>query len=160
MKTKKNIYILLAVVLFVWGAVLYQVFSFTNSDEISVSNNPEFVIKPLKIKERQTFTINVNYRDPFLGKMYTPQTVSNVKASTKTKKQPKSQENLVWPSILYKGMISDVKNKNKIFILIIDGQYHYMKIGDTENEIFLKEGNKESVYIKYKGNLNLIMLED
>lgn len=160
MKTKKNIYILLAVVLLVWGAVLYQVFSFTNSDEIPVSNNPEFVIKPLKIKEKQTFTININYRDPFLGKMYTPRTVSNVKASTKIKKQPKSQENLVWPSILYKGMISDVKNKNKIFMLIIDGQYHYMKIGDTENEIFLKEGSKESVYIKYKGNLNLIMLED
>lgn len=160
MKTKKNIYILLAVVLFVWGAVLYQVFSFTNSDEILVSNNPEFVMKPLKIKERQTFTINVNYRDPFLGKIYVSQTVSNVKASTKIKKQPKSQENLVWPSILYKGMISDVKNKNKIFMLIIDGQYHYMKIGGTENEIFLKEGNKESVYIKYKGNLNLIMLED
>lgn len=160
MKNKKNIYILLAVVLFVWGAVLYQVFSFTNSNEIPVSNNPEFIIKPLKIKERQTFTININYRDPFLGKMYAPQTVSNVKASTKIKKQPKSQENLVWPSILYKGMISDVKNKSKIFMLIINSQYHYMKIGDTENEIFLKEGNKESVYIKYKGNLNLIMLED
>ncbi len=160
MKNKKNIYILLAVVLFVWGAVVYQFFSFTNADEIPVSNNPEFVIKPLKIKERQAFTINVNYRDPFLGKMYAPQTVLNVKTSTKIKKQPKSQENLVWPSILYKGIVSDAKNKNKIFMLIIDGQYHYMKIGDTENEIFLKEGNKESVYIKYKGNLNLIMLED
>ena len=35
-----------------------------------------------------------------------------------------------------------------------------MKIGDTENEIFLKSGDKESIYVKYKGELNLIMLQD
>lgn len=159
MKNKKNIYILLSVVLFVWGAVLYQVFSFTNTDEIVSSANPEFIIKPLKIKKRQTFAINVNYRDPFLGKMYAPQTASKVKSST-VKKAVKIQEPLVWPLILYKGMISDTKDKNKIFMLVIDGHNTYMRIGDTENEIFLKNGDKESVYVKYKGNLNLIMLQD
>lgn len=159
MKNKKNIYILLSVVLFVWGAVLYQVFSFTNTDEIVSSANPEFIIKPLKIKKRQYFAINVNYRDPFLGKMYTPQTASKVRSST-VKKAVKIQEPIVWPVILYKGMISDIKDKNKIFMLVIDGHNTYMRIGDTENEIFLKNGDKESVYVKYKGNLNLIMLQD
>ncbi|MNY83789.1 hypothetical protein D3C86_2268040 [compost metagenome] len=57
-------------------------------------------------------------------------------------------------------MVSDNKEKKKIFILIIDGKNCYMKVGDTQNEIFLKEGDKESVYIKYKGNLNLIILGD
>jgi hypothetical protein len=161
MKNKKNIYILLPVVLFVWGAVLYQIFSFTTTDLDVTANNPEFTIKPLKIKERQSFTINVNYRDPFLGKMYAPQTVSKVKSgSSSVKKAPKIQEALVWPVVLYKGMISDSKTKNRIFMLVIDGQNHYMKIGETQNEIFLKEGDKESVYLKYKGNLNLIMLQD
>jgi len=161
MKNKKNIYILLPVVLFVWGSVLYQLFSFTNTDEISPAEKSEFIIKPLKIKERQTFAINVNYRDPFLGKMYAPQKASGIKTkSSKVNKQPKPKETLVWPTILYKGMISDVKEKKKVFILIIDGKYHYMNIGDTENDIFLKDGDKESVYIKYKGNLNLIMLGD
>ena len=161
MKNKKNIYILLPVVLFVWGSVLYQLFSFTNTDEISPAEKSEFIIKPLKIKERQTFAINVNYRDPFLGKMYAPQKVSGIKIkSSKVNKPPKPKETLVWPTVLYKGMISDVKEKKKVFILIIDWKYHYMNIGDTENDIFLKDGDKESVYIKYKGNLNLIMLGD
>jgi hypothetical protein len=161
MKNKKNIYILLPLVLFVWGAVLYQVFSFTNHDEIISSNNPEFIIKPLKIKEREAFVINVNYRDPFLGKMYAPETDSKLKATaSKTKKAPAVKEPLVWPVILYKGLISDTKDKNKIFMLIIDGHNHYMKIGDTDNEIYLKSGDKESIYVKYKGNLNIIMLQD
>jgi hypothetical protein len=148
-------------VLFVWSAVLYQVFSFTNNDEIISANDPEFIIKPLKVKQRQSFVIDVNYRDPFLGKMYLAQTISKVKTEKSTiKKTPNVQETLVWPVILYKGMISDTKDKAKIFMIIIDGQNHYMKIGDTENEIYLKSGDKESVYVKYKGNLNLIMIQD
>ncbi|SHM96918.1 hypothetical protein [Flavobacterium chilense] len=160
MKNKKNIYILLPIVLFVWGAVLFQLFSFTSSDETIIENNPEFTIKPLKINKRQSFTIDVNYRDPFLGKMYAANTVQTTTNTTKTTKVTKPKETLVWPTILYKGLISDTKDKNKIFMLIIDNKNYYMKIGDTENEIFLKSGDKESVYVKYKGNLNLIMLQD
>lgn len=161
MKNKKNIYILLPIVLLVWGAVLYQVFSLVNTDEIISKEKNEYSIKSLKIQERKTITIDVNYRDPFLGKMYIPKKNSDVKTkSSKVNKIAKPKETLVWPVILYKGMISDTKDKKKIFILIIDGKNHFMKIGDTQEEIFLKSGDKESVYIKYKSNLNLIMLQD
>lgn len=161
MKNKKNIYILLPIVLFVWGAVLFQLFSFTNSDEIGVANNSELTIKPLKLNKRQSFTIDIHYRDPFLGKMYAANTDAKAKINgAKTPKAAKPKEALVWPTILYKGLISDTKDKNKIFMLIIDNKNYYMKIGDTENEVFLKSGDKESVYVKYKGNLNLIMLQD
>lgn len=161
MKNKKNIYILLPLVLFVWGAVLFQVFSFAKSDEIIPLTNSEFKIKPLKINKRESFAIDINYRDPFLGKMYVAQTVTKAKTNiSKSTKEPKPKETLVWPTIVYKGMISDTKEKTKIFMLIIDNKNYYMKIGDTENEIFLKTGDKESVYVKYKGNLNLIMLQD
>lgn len=160
MKNKKNIYILLPIVLFVWGAVLFQLFSFTNSDEIVVDNNPELILKPIKFNKRQSFTIDVNYRDPFLGKMYAANNAPIKRNTSKTVNTTKPKETLVWPIILYKGLISDTKEKNKIFMLIIDNKNYYMKIGDTENEVFLKSGDKESVYVKYKGNLNLIMLED
>jgi hypothetical protein len=161
MKNKKNIYILLPIVLLVWGAVLYQVFSLVNTDEIISKEKKEYSITPLKIQERKTFTIDINYRDPFLGKMYTPKKISGLKTKPSiTKKIAKPKESLVWPTILYKGMISDTKDKKKIFILIIDGKNHFMNIGDTADDIFLKSGDKESVYVKYKGNLNLIMLQD
>ncbi|URC11274.1 hypothetical protein [Flavobacterium sp. B183] len=161
MKNKKNIYILLPIVLMVWGAVLFQLFSFTNSDEIIIDNTPELMIKPLKLNKRQSFTIDVNYRDPFLGKMYAENTTPKAKPSgVRSSKVIKPKEALVWPVILYKGLISDNKEKNKVFVLIIDKKNYFMKIGDTENEIFLKSGDKESIYVKYKGELNLIMLQD
>lgn len=161
MKNKKNIYILLPIVLVVWGAVLFQFFSFTNSDEAVPAGNTEFSFKPLKINKRESFAINVNYRDPFLGKMYAPQTASKTKTvHPKAIKAVKESEVLVWPKIIYEGLITDSKGKNKIFVLVINNKNYFMKIGDTENEIFLKDGDKESVYVKYKGNLNIIMIQD
>lgn len=159
MKNKKNIYILLPIVLLIWGIVIFQFFSFTTSDDAADNKPTELNIKPLKITKRDTFSINVNYRDPFLGKMYVPN--SKIKNTNATiKKQPKKENTIVWPIIKYKGLISDTKDKTKIFILIISGQNYYMKIGDTANEVFLKSGDKESVYVKYKGDLNLIMIAE
>lgn len=161
MKNKKSIYILLPVVLLVWGVVIFQFFSFTTPDVVLENAVPELNIKPFKLKERSTFSVDVNYRDPFLGKVYTAKEVSNVKKSViKVKKMPKPEETIVWPTISYKGLISDVKGKNKTFMIVISGKNHFMKVGETENEIFLKDGDKESIYVKYKGNLNIIMLAE
>ena len=160
MKNKKSIYILLPIVLLIWGMLIYQFFSFL-APEDSLGNAPmEFNIKPFKLKERTPFTINVAYRDPFLGKMYAQPVTNTKKRVVGVKKQPKPEETLVWPTIHYKGMISDVKKKHTLFMMVIDNQNFYMKKGDTENEVFLKDGDKESVYVKYKGNLNLIMLAE
>jgi hypothetical protein len=140
--------------------LIYQFFSYSTSDETLENTSTEFNVKPFKLKERTTFTVNVAYRDPFLGKMYVTPTSNLKKSSSKTKKVPKTVETIVWPPVLYKGMISDAKEKNKVFIMTIAGHDYFMKKGDTENEIFLRDGDKESVYVKYKGNLNLIMLAE
>lgn len=161
MKNKKTIYILLPVVLLVWGKVVYQFFSFANSDKILENTPIDLYIKPFKIKERDTFSINVNYRDPFLGKMFvTELSVDSKKKTTKIKKVSKQENLIIWPSIIYKGIVADTKNNIKIYMLIIGGKTCLMKKGETENEVFLKDGDNESIYVKYKGNLNLIMLAE
>lgn len=161
MKNKKNIYILLPLVLIVWGAVLFQFLSFTNGEEIVDTNNPELVLKPLKFNKRQSFTIDVNYRDPFLGKMFVENTgIKTIGTGKKTAKSKSPKEELIWPTILYKGLISDTKDKTKIFVLIINNKNYYMKVGDTEEDVFLKSGDNEAIYLRYKGNLNIIMLQD
>lgn len=162
MKNKKTIYVLLPIVLLIWGAVMYQFFYFSTAEELQTTTSNEFILKPIDIKERDTVVINVKYRDPFLGKMYAEKGNETIakKKTTKFKKAPKIVEPIVWPTIVYKGIVSDTKEKNKVFMLIINGQTFLMRKGETENEIFLKEGDRESVYVKYKGNLNLILLQE
>jgi hypothetical protein len=159
MKNKKNIYILLPVVLLIWGIVIFQFFSFCTPEEVVTSTSAEFAVKPFKLKERTPFVINVNYRDPFLGKTYSTQ-VEVISKKNVVKKVPRSEETIVWPTIQYKGMISDPKGKNKKFLLVISDKNYFMKSGDIQNEIFLKDGDKESIYVAYKGNLNLILLDN
>lgn len=159
MKNKKSIYILLPVVLFIWGTVMYQFFSFSGIDQKTITESNDFKIKPLQLKERDTFSINVNYRDPFLGKVNSSVSISK-KNTHKIKKEPKIEEPLVWPTILYKGIVSDTKEKITIYMLIINGKTCLMKKGETENEVFLKDGDRESIYVKYKENLNLIMIAE
>ncbi len=161
MKNKKSIYILLPLVLLIWGIVVFQVFSFSTPDKAILNKAADFDIKPFKIKKRVPFYIDVNYRDPFLGKVYgAPKATDSGKMHKAVKKQSKPVANIVWPSIQYKGMFSDSKNKNKKFMLVIAGKNYFMKEGDIQEEILLKNGDKESIYVVYKGNLNLILLDN
>jgi hypothetical protein len=154
MKKKKNTYLLLALVLLIWGVLIYRVVSYTNP-ELPQSNAPEnFTLRPLEVKEKETFSIDVNYRDPFLGKMYAPA------APTKPRQKQKVIVQVEWPSVIYKGIVSDSKDKKKVFLLIVNGRPQMMKEKETVDGILLKSGNRQSVTVKYKGDLTTIMIQE
>lgn len=156
MKNKKSIYILLPIVLFIWGAVIYQFFSFSDTEILDNETN-KIAIKPFIIKPKDTFSIKVNSRDPFLGKITDDSQKSKVV-------KPKSKavivkEELVWPQIQYKGIVSDNKEKVKVFMVIINGKTYFMRKGDVENDVKLKEGNREIIYAVYKGDLKVVFIQ-
>lgn len=155
MKNKKTTYILLVVVLFVWAMVIYQFFSFSGSSEPITENHTALNIKPIQAPKRDTFSINVNYRDPFLGKMYNPH---NKLKKRNTPSKPK--EPVVLPPIIYKGLVSDSDDKRKVFMVIIKGKTFFMKEKDTEEEILLLKGNREFIEVKYKGKKNKILIQE
>lgn len=159
MKSKKSIYILLPIVLIIWGMIIYQFFSYTNSQVIEVQEElPLFV--NIDYKEPDTTALNINHRDPFTGKLENANrnaSSSNVKAINQPKTQILSTPE-VQTQIEYKGIVSDVANKKKVFMVIIDDQTFLMKQGDKENEVELINGNRESITIKHKGKKKNILL--
>ncbi|GGB73388.1 hypothetical protein GCM10007424_11620 [Flavobacterium suaedae] len=157
MKNKKTTYILLVVVLFVWAMVIYQFFSFSGGSEPIVENHTTLNIKPIQAPKRDTFSINVNYRDPFLGKMYNPH---NKKATRKQNTSNKPKETIVWPSVIYKGLVSDSDDKRKVFMVMIKGKTFFMREKDTEEEVKLLKGNREFIEVKYKGKKNKILIQE
>jgi hypothetical protein len=160
MKNKRAIYILLPVVLGIWGLVIYEFVSFGSAEEIIPESPSHWAVQPHTYKEPQKIIIETNYRDPFLGTIDVPAGPVTQPKKQKKPTKVKAVPELVWPAIQFKGVISDVKEKKKTFLLIINGKNCFMSIGDTANGIFLKSGDKESVYVKYQGELNLIMLAD
>lgn len=153
MKNKKKTYILLVVVLIIWGLLIYKFFSFASEDVTSKNLDMELSVKALAVTKRDTFSIDVNYRDPFLGKMYMAD-----KSVALLKRKVKIKEPVVWPAVIYKGLVSDTKDKKKVFMVIISGRTYLMKEKEIEQEVTLKKGDRESIDIKYKGeNYNILI---
>lgn len=156
MKNRKSIYILLPIVLLVWGAVIYQFFSFTDNESRD-SISPNVAIKPFLIKPRDTSEIIINNRDPFLGKITDNSTIPKIKK--KISKAVIIKEEVNWPQVQYKGIVSDNKEKIKVYMIIINGKTHLMKKGDEEDGVKLKDGNRETIYAIYEEDLKVILIQ-
>lgn len=81
-KKRKTIYIMLPVIIVVWGYVLFQFFSFFSSSPNYAEEKPDSPINIDKV-EIDTFSIIANYRDPFLDKRYS----TPIKTQRKEKKR-------------------------------------------------------------------------
>ena len=99
MKKEKKTYLLLAVVLVIWGVLAFQIFKAVNPSEEVV---PVFTTTQktnlIKLEKRDTFSIVANYRDPFLGTL--------PKSSIPKKKKRQSKKEVVpEKDIRYTGFI-------------------------------------------------------
>jgi hypothetical protein len=154
MKRRKSIYILLPIVIFIWATVLYQLFSYTAATPVVVENREILHEKVSGLKPIDTSLLNVNYRDPFLGKVY--RITAPIKHTLRSK--PKEPP-IVWPLIIYKGMVSDERGSNGVFMLIIDGKTMLMKKGSSEKGVVILEGNRQSVTLGFSNKRNIIYLK-
>ncbi|MEW7291275.1 hypothetical protein [Aquimarina sp. 2304DJ70-9] len=147
LKGKKALYVLLPVVAFIWGAIIFQVIGAFSDEDPEITKAAEVNVAPVEVKERDKFSIGAIERDPFLGTAYKPKKKVIV-SKPKIKKPP-----LVWPSITYKGVVSGQGNANAIYLIQIDGADQLMKARQTISEVTLVKGKSSSVRMKYKGKI-------
>ncbi|WP_299181237.1 hypothetical protein [uncultured Aquimarina sp.] len=147
LKGKKGLYILLPLVVFIWGAIIFQVVDAFSDEDPVVSDITKISFATIETKEREKFPISDVDRDPFLGTMYHPQKITPKRVKTKNKKQE-----TVWPSIRYKGLVSAQNNSSAIFLVEINGSDQLMKIKDSFSEVQLVKGSSSAIKLKYKGS--------
>ena len=154
---KKQTYILLIIVLVIWGLVFYQFFSYSEPNEITIE---DISTKEISYKLPDTFSIDVNYRDPFSGEdyffeeetEYEEENIEPIPNNTIIEKpviQEVKPEELI--NVVYKGLVSDLPNKKKVFMININNKSYIMQPGDIENDVKLLSGNPKSITIKLKG---------
>ena len=146
MKKNHKTYLLVSLVLIVWGILGFKVvnsISPSTNVKLSTASSEKFV--PKAIKERDTFSILADYRDPFLGTMPKKKVLGKPKiVRPKKKKAPEKQ-------IAYTGFITESTSGNKIFFVSIENRQYMMSIGDIQNEVKLIAGSKEVVKVRYSG---------
>lgn len=151
MKKKQKTYVLLAIVLGIWGVILYQFMgAFNPPSETVVQNNSDEIFIPKEIKERELFALNLDYRDPFLGTAVSPKK----RAVKSAPKIPKAE--VPKKSIQFTGFIEQKNSKQKIFFVTIEGQQKMMKVNDSFQEVKLLKGSKTSIRVRYNGKTETI----
>lgn len=136
-------YALLALVLIIWGIIGFKVIG-----ALSPEPQPEIVVKQtLKDfkfeKERDTFGLIADYRDPFLGTL-PPRKKKTTKESVVKKEVPKK-------NIVYSGLVSQTGSGNTLYFVSIDGRQYTVSKNEEVDNVRLLRGNEESIKVRYNG---------
>jgi hypothetical protein len=146
-KHKTKTYILIVLVLGIWGIIGYKIMSAANPTTPKVGPNTFGVSFNPKLKtEQDTFSIQVAQRDPFLGTLLTKKKTKQKKTLKKPKAAP-----FVWVPIIYHGNIAKQDHKNEVFIISISGQQYLIKQEQVIKDVKLISGNSKSITVNYKG---------
>ncbi|MEM7087110.1 MAG: hypothetical protein AAF489_13065 [Bacteroidota bacterium] len=152
MKNKRNIKILIPVVAVIWGLVLYKLFDAFYPEDHQTASLVSSRFEPPKHKKRDTFSLMLIERDPFLGSWY--QEKSRPKSSDKEVKVP-----IEWPSTSYEGFVADDSGRTTVYVVSINGEQHLFKQGESIQEVKLLHGNAQSIVLQYKKNRKSLVLQ-
>ena len=145
MKGKRNTYLLLILVLVVWGIIGYRIIG-----AISPSETPENLpvtdvdFRPEPVKQQARFKLHDYPRDPFLGGYV-------VKPVTKPQRSVKKKPEISWPAIRYSGFVSGTQSGENIYFIYINSRQYLLKPGIEAEGIKLIKGNPTSVILRFKG---------
>ena len=156
MKKNQKTYLLLTVVIGIWGLIAFKILNAANPEPAKmgpIASNEVFV--PKKIKHRDTFSIKADYRDPFLGTI-----VANKKVKKKVAPKKKVEKAIPQKKISYTGFITDGASKQKIFFVTIEGQQHMMGLNETVQEVKLVRGSKDKITVRCNGKTRTIALTE
>lgn len=164
MKNKKLTYVLILFVLIIWGIIISRILGAMNQDDDSpVVEHTEFKesYNDFTVK-KDTGSLNFNYRDPFSSVAKDiPDTI--VKRSVQQVSKviaPIVKPTVNWSGIKYSGYIRNPGSKKLIAIMDINGKAVTLSEGESAEQITLLKNAKDSVKIKYKGQVKFISVNN
>tara|TARA_Y100000815_G_C13203983_1_gene447868 strand:+ start:381 stop:839 length:459 start_codon:yes stop_codon:yes gene_type:complete len=151
LKNKKKTYLLLVLVLAVWGTVAYKIISALNPELPQIKQYDFATNTNYRIDTKiDTFSIETVNRDPFLGTVL----VKEKKPKKTVKAKP-----IQWLPVEYQGIVNGTNGKNQIFIISINGNQKLLKKGQTQDSVTLVYGNSKLVKMRYKNQLKSFPLK-
>lgn len=150
MSKNTKTYILLTLVLVIWGIIGYKVISAFSPDPEPTTAMGPVDFKPKNRVQKDTFSLLADYRDPFLGTWNT---------ARKKKEQPQARKQSVqFPAIAYTGLVSGTQTKDHIYFVTIGGNQYLMKKGNQQDGVTLISGTSNNIKVAYKGAVKTITL--
>jgi len=149
-KHRTKTYVLLVIVLAIWGVAGYNIYSSVyggTSTAIYTNDDSKELFKEKKIKLRSAFVIHKHERDPFLGTIKREKPNKKAAPIRRAVKPTKSEV-----KVEYAGMVKTGNSKGEsIFFVNINGTSNLMHIHDRISGIKLISGDESEITIVING---------
>jgi len=162
MKSKKLTYFLIAIVLGVWGLILYRIFDAVGDNDDAVAT---VAVKQQKeafndfILPKDTVKLLLNYRDPFGITKPRDTTVRVSKTISLKSTAAPAKPAMNWSFISYSGYIRNPSSKKLIALVSINGQNVTLAEGETKSQVKLLKNLRDSIKISYGGKTKFIVIK-
>lgn len=155
MKSKKTTYLLIALVIGIWGYVGYSLFK--PEEEFIIEEVSDYKTIESEIKLADSIQLDLSYKDPFLERTILTigqnksglqnKARKNYNRTVQPKKQskPKNEEFINWPNIKYAGTINE-----SLALVKFNGKKTFIKQNDVFNGFKTISFNSDSLVIMYK----------
>ncbi len=155
LKNKKAAYLLIPLNLLIWGFFIYRFYSAYTDADLPGDSPKMQVLKLDAIKDSCTYTLKLNYKDPFLkdGERFfnpvavavnndPPKPATVIKSAT-----PALPKQL--PDIKYLGLIKNSSTGITTALISLNGQSRLIKPNETFDGISFKSFTKDSLVAKW-----------
>ncbi len=160
MNNKKSVYVLLPLVIIVWGVVIYKFLNIKGGSDDDSIGNIAAITKKLPKKINKDYGLLLDYADPFLSSLdvYKSSYYNNVKGKNKSKKSGVNKKRGHQPDVKvsFLGILINESKNKKVGLLEIDAQRYLLSDGDIKNNVEVIKLGTDSVICKIGENKKVI----
>lgn len=145
-KNKRITYLLLVLVVLIWGLIFYRIYSNFGAKKQVEKSVPHSVVMEKHDRRDSVLTLSLNYPDPFLKgedqslDPFTPSEYKGVVASPV----------INWPLIEYRGLLTGNNTNESTGLLRIQNADLLVKQGKIYASIKIKTLSKDSICLEYQ----------
>lgn len=160
-KSKKSIYILLPVNLFIWSYLGFKIYDMlSEKNEVSEFSDTKTSIPEKTNTDTNSYNLKLNYEDPFLKSQPKATTILHAQKTnvSNVKKQLQAKSNLPVPApqIVYLGLVQNKTSGNTTALISINGVSQLIKPGQLVNGILFKTLQKNQL-IAFVGKEKIVV---
>lgn len=146
-------YVLIALVLIIWGVLGFRFLTFIQPDEIDTNSITKIDNKVVSETIQDTFSIKNDYPDPFWGSLAENRTKKSISRAI-------SAETHLPFVVRYTGSIVNATTGSRLFFISVDNEDYLMRKGDVIKGFRLINGTSTSVTVRYQKITKKIDLEN
>lgn len=149
MKNKKLTYVLLPLVIIIWGTIFWKFFTGVGNQGVKASiSNVRLSDEPIKV-EKDTIRLSFQYNDPFLGSF-----IEAASEQTKVIANPVKLPNIVvpWPNVEYRGTVGKHNEGKPLGLIKFAGKESLISESDVIDNATVLKITPDSVELEYNGD--------